>query len=155
MRMRAESTWGPDPKFRSWTSRAGLVIAGGLGAMVGVFALVLAVGSAGAKSSPNTVQAVAARPIAPTAAKAPELKVSSEEPHTGVPTVDVSSLPVAPVGTLSLSPNAAGHRLYVDGAMVAKGSAVVSCGKHLVKVGSRGRPMNVDVPCGADVVVGR
>ncbi|WP_394839553.1 protein kinase [Pendulispora rubella] len=46
-----------------------------------------------------------------------------------------------------------GHRVYVDGKVVAQGagSHVVSCGKHTVKVGSDGKVQELTVPCGGSV----
>jgi hypothetical protein len=44
--------------------------------------------------------------------------------------------------------------LIVDGVLAPSGSAVVKCGKHVVKVGSRGRWQVVDVACGGETVVG-
>jgi hypothetical protein len=70
------------------------------------------------------------------------------------PTFDVTSLPQAPVGTVSLAAAASSHRLYVDGVVAPSGSAVVKCGKHLVKVGSKGRAQMLDVACGGETIVG-
>jgi hypothetical protein len=72
--------------------------------------------------------------------------------RTGAPGIDVGNLPQAPVGTITRSTSASGHRLFVDGIVSPRGEAVVSCGKHRVKVGSRGRTQVVEVPCGGSVV---
>jgi hypothetical protein len=155
-RSHADSTFLlEDSNYGLKLPRMGLAVAAGLGAIVGVFVLVLALGSAGAKpvvqmgahSAPATLQV---KPAAP-----PQVKVAGAEAHSAVPTVDVSSLPRAPIGTVSLATAASGHRLFIDGSLVKTGSAIVSCGKHLVKVGSKGRTESVDVPCGSEVVVGR
>ncbi len=153
VRSHSDSTFSlEDTPYGLRMPRMGLAIAGGLGAMIGIFVLVFALGSAGAK--PVVQMGAHALPSKPVAAAAPQSKAPSDGARSAVPTVDVSSLPRAPVGTLSLAANAAGHRLFVDGTLVSHGSAVVSCGKHLVKIGSKGRMETVDVPCGADVVVG-
>jgi hypothetical protein len=134
--------------------RMGLAIAAGLGAMIGIFVLVFALGSAGAKPVVQAGAHATPAKTAPPAAAAPQTKTASEVPRSSVPTIDIASLPQAPVGSVSLSQTVTGHRLFVDGVAVSKGSTVVSCGKHLVKVGSKGRKQEVDVPCGTDVVVG-
>jgi hypothetical protein len=47
-----------------------------------------------------------------------------------------------------------GGALFIDGARISAKSALVSCGHHQVKAG-RGKPHDVDVPCGGAVVVDR
>jgi hypothetical protein len=58
-------------------------------------------------------------------------------------------------GTLVLPPAAEGHRVYIDGRLIGALPAelVVPCGRHVVKIGSRGRDQRVVVPCGEDVFV--
>jgi hypothetical protein len=55
-------------------------------------------------------------------------------------------------GVLELPPAAEGHRVWVDGHLVVVASSriAVACGRHVVKIGSRGRERQVVVPCGAD-----
>jgi len=72
-----------------------------------------------------------------------------------IPAMSVQSLPVAEVGTISLAAVAASHRLFVDGKLADGASAVVSCGKHLVQVGSRGARHYVNVPCGQEIVLAK
>jgi hypothetical protein len=154
LRSRAASTFSlDDTPYGFRMPRMGVAIAAGLGAMIGIFVLVFALGSAGAKPvvrSGERPAAAAPTPVAP----APQVKAASEGARSSVQTIDVTSLPQAHVGSVSLSMAVTGHRLFVDGAVVSNGSAVVSCGKHLVKVGSKGRKQEVDVPCGTDVAVG-
>jgi hypothetical protein len=154
-RSRADSTFLlEDTPYGLRAPRMGLAVAAGLGAMVGIFVLVFALGSAGAKPVVQ-VGAHAAPQRAPVAvaAAAPARTPTSETRSSAVPTMDIASLPQAPVGTVSLAPLAKGHRLYVDGSVVTSGSAIVGCGKHLVKVGSKGHTQEVTVPCGGDVVI--
>ena len=56
-------------------------------------------------------------------------------------------------GALALPANAAGHRVFIDGKVVASalGTAVVDCGTHTVKIGHDGRDQVIDVPCGGRV----
>jgi hypothetical protein len=82
---------------------------------------------------------------------APPKNEATSSHRAGVASIDVANLPQASVGTVTLAAAAAEHRLFVDGVVRPRGEAVVSCGKHRVKVGSRGRTRIVDVPCGGDV----
>jgi hypothetical protein len=58
-------------------------------------------------------------------------------------------------GAIVLPPEAAGHRVFVDGKVVeVTGSrAVVPCGAREVRIGSRGAAVKVDVACGAETAV--
>ena len=58
-------------------------------------------------------------------------------------------------GALGIPPSAAGHRIFVDGRVVASspGTVVVDCGAHTVKIGHDGRDQFLDVPCGGRVSV--
>lgn len=49
------------------------------------------------------------------------------------------------------------HRVFVDGRSMGHGGTpiVVTCGRHLVRIGSSGPSKTIDVPCGADVTVTR
>jgi hypothetical protein len=131
-----------------------------IGAFVGILVLGLAIR---AVSTRSVVEVAAAAPparapiamsrVAP--ASAPAATAVKAAAGSGVPTVDIASLPQSPVGTVSLAAVASSHRLFVDGVVAANGTVVVSCGQHFVKVGSKGRSQSVDVPCGTDVVVGQ
>jgi hypothetical protein len=74
-----------------------------------------------------------------------------------IPTVPLDNLPVVPssLGKLRFAPNAKGHRVYVDGALVGEPSDTldVKCGPRMVKVGSRGAVQTIEVPCGGEVLV--
>jgi hypothetical protein len=67
--------------------------------------------------------------------------------------MSAQSLPQVEVGTISLAAVASSHRLFVDGHLAADGSAVVTCGAHTVRVGSRGATRHILVPCGQEVIV--
>jgi hypothetical protein len=60
-------------------------------------------------------------------------------------------------GQLNLAtPTGRSHRIFVDGRLVnGKGQLLIplSCGKHLVKVGRTGKPKEIDVPCGGEVML--
>lgn len=57
-------------------------------------------------------------------------------------------------GTL-VTGSGAGHRIFVDGKTVGHGAGShrVLCGQRTVKIGSSGKPLSVDVPCGGSVTV--
>jgi hypothetical protein len=59
-------------------------------------------------------------------------------------------------GELSTAGAASGHRIFVDGKVAGEtpGTVRVPCGAHTVKLGSGGKPLNVDVPCGGSVHAG-
>jgi hypothetical protein len=48
-----------------------------------------------------------------------------------------------------------GHRLFVDGVVVGETPTpvLVTCGAHVVKVGSAGTEQSIDVPCGTSIAV--
>jgi hypothetical protein len=58
-------------------------------------------------------------------------------------------------GTLDIPARAAGHRVFIDGSVVATtpGAVIVDCGSHVVKIGHDGREQTIDVPCGGRVAV--
>ena len=58
--------------------------------------------------------------------------------------------PAPTTGDLRTLPSSPPHRVYVDGKLVGESGAVVSvaCGAHAVRVGTRGKPVSVNVPCG-------
>lgn len=63
--------------------------------------------------------------------------------------------PDATTGVLALPSAAEGHRVWVDGHLiqVVSSRTAIACGRHIVKIGSRGHEQQVVVPCGADVFV--
>jgi serine/threonine protein kinase len=108
--------------------------------------------AAPAPASVAASAAVAAHadPTAPADAPAPaEASASAEAP----------TLPSALSGTglILTDPGDTGHRLYFDGHYLAgAGTAITApCGRHHVRVGSRGRAQVVVVPCGGSVRVTR
>jgi hypothetical protein len=66
-----------------------------------------------------------------------------------IPVVNVASLPRASTGVVV---GAAGHRLWIDGTLVAGWQATVPCGAHVVQVGSAGVPRTIEVPCGDQII---
>jgi hypothetical protein len=97
-----------------------------------------------------------AAPSVPVPTAVPIVPIPPEAP-TPTPTASTPPAPAAGEGegTISTPPDAAGHRVFVDGryAGVSPGPIKVRCGQHVVKVGSGGTPRAVDVPCGGDALV--
>jgi hypothetical protein len=147
-------------------SRLGWVV-GTLGAVAAV-----SVGIALGQARVSAAQSPTATPANPVAV-APKAPAPAPQPHTtavtgfgapapgappvtsDLPTVAVQSLPRVQSGAISLAAVAATHRLFIDGRVAAGGSAVVTCGPHLVQVGSRGQKRTIDVPCGTEIVLDR
>ncbi len=106
-----------------------------------------------------------ARPAARVAAAAVPLRAepavaasySGEKSVDGVPLVSVMSLPrvIPTTGTIRLIESAAAHRLFVDGAVQQGTSAVVSCGRHMIQVGSAGKAHALIIGCGEETVIAR
>lgn len=71
-------------------------------------------------------------------------------PVANVPVVEVAKLPRPTAGVVTGSP---GHRLWIDGVLVAGWQASVACGPHTVQVGSAGAQRTVQVPCGETIFV--
>jgi hypothetical protein len=139
----------------------------GLGAaIVGVGCLVLVLvnvtrASAGPTEGASDVRPTAAAgPVRATnAAVLPSTALVSTASTAGggVPVVSVLSLPrvVPTTGTIRLIESAAAHRLFVDGAVQTGTSAVVTCGKHMIQVGSAGRAHALMIGCGEETVIAR
>jgi hypothetical protein len=78
------------------------------------------------------------------------------EPAPAAAAPEPAAVPEAPaIGTLRLhSPAVPGH-VWLDGEKVTAASTVVACGKHELRVGAKGHPHTVDVPCGGEFRVSR
>lgn len=100
--------------------------------------------AAGSRPTGAAPRAMPAEPPQPTAAA---LSVRAEPRPTASP---ASAGAVAATGRLVLPAHARGHRVYVDGKLVAPtgGEVDVVCGARSVRVGSRGKSTSVTVPCG-------
>jgi hypothetical protein len=62
--------------------------------------------------------------------------------------------PIAPGdGILRAPARAAQHRVFLDGRTLGEGSGEyrVPCGKHAVRIGSKGDDSTIDVPCGGSI----
>lgn len=91
-----------------------------------------------------TASATAAKPTASTPTVPPPAAPPSSSPP-----------PSSSVGDLDTSSARPQHRVYVDGRVVGETPATfrVGCGRHQVKLGSRGVAQDVEVPCGGALKV--
>lgn len=106
----------------------------------------LFVGEAVASGAGQPPPAAAAAP----ARSQPVLIAATSTPTTSsMTTIDVRSLPVAPVVGTIVAPSGA---LLIDGKRVRGTTAVVACGPHIVKT-SRTKARPVDVPCSGVITV--
>lgn len=108
-------------------------------------------------SSPTASAASAASPSSPTASAvvaSARSAASSAAPSVATGASPAEALPDF-VGAIDLPPLADGHRVYVDGKMVAVAPAPVrvACGRRTIRVGSAGRDREIDVPCRGHVAV--
>ena len=113
-------------------------------------------------SAPPAVLSASAPPVAASASAPPAVPSVAAPPSASIPTrASVSpssalpSKPIDPMKGLVETTQSKGHRIYVDGVVVGETPApvLVSCGMHVVKVGSAGGEQLIDVPCGGAVTV--
>jgi predicted nucleic acid-binding Zn-ribbon protein len=166
-----------EPKSRS---RIALALIGGvlLGCVV-TMAVVKWTGSSSTTAAEHDVAASPAsalaservvEPTSPPAAGAPAVAAPETSPAEPTPVAgtdvkaaasDDSASRPAPAaatttdGVIVLPQEAADHRVFVDGKVVpVKNSrAVVPCGSHEVRIGSRGAPRTLDVACGGETTL--
>jgi hypothetical protein len=97
--------------------------------------------------TPTDVRAQMAGPNAPPSGALAETPVAVRE----------EALEPAPTTGDVLTPmSERGHRVFFDGQFAVPESGTtlrVSCGRHTIKIGSRGRVQVIDVPCGGSVTV--
>jgi hypothetical protein len=137
------------------------------GVVLGCAATILIMNATSASSTAAAYQqAPATQPTEPAAVPPPSAAINVEaEQAAAVPvalTADNGANPAAiemapagagadsTTGVILLPPEAAGHRLFVDGRVVDvdKSRAEVACGTREVKIGSRGVAQKLDVACG-------
>ncbi len=95
--------------------------------------------------------ATAGRPLA--SAPLPAVAAVGPAPSPPSDTAPPSPASSSRTGNITVSSSRRGHRIWVDGRLAgeAPASVTVRCGRHSVRVGSRGVLQRVDVPCGGDV----
>ncbi len=142
--------WAPDDPTLQLRANAGLsrsrVIAGAV-SVVALFVILLA--------------SVTGAQVRPAASRFDRVGGSRSAPAPAAPFAVIESTPWTAVtqastpsswGTITVATGAGS--LVVDGALATGATAVVACGTHQIRAG-RGRPRNVDVPCGGTVTVDR
>ncbi len=180
---RAPSTLPPDEVLSQPPSgRAGMRVALGF-AIAGALAIAAALASrhrsstapepsaSGASVSAQAPSAVLAAPdkAPPPVATSEAASAQPQAQPRAVAEVDAAvaapdaSTPPAVLAPLVPGPNQgvvktrynSGHRLFIDGVVVGQTPAqvLVTCGTHVVKVGSGGQDQSIDVPCGGTVAV--
>ena len=107
---------------------------------------------------PPSQVVVAPAPITPpTLAVAPGGAPAAQPAAT--PTISVNALPaqvIAPDAALvTFPPSAQGHRVFFDGRPMAvtPEPMTLRCGRHMVRIGSSGRPRVTDLACGVPVTL--
>lgn len=112
-----------------------------------------------AVAPPASAPAPAAAPaLAAAAAAAPAsaaAAASAAAPASAAAAAPASDIPEGK-GALKTTEARGGRRIFVDGRTVGQTPAtvLVACGVHEVKIGSSGRPSQIDVPCRGEVAVG-
>jgi hypothetical protein len=95
-------------------------------------------------TSPNPVNSASSAPSATTSA-------------TAAPTATATAAPQIPSQSAALvaGKEARQHRIFVDGKPIGEGPGTyfVSCGTHTVKIGSSGKPRDLDIACGTSINV--
>ena len=88
----------------------------------------------------------------------PRFRVARRAPAPApAPSPAPASAPPSKTGLLKMPASTSANRVWIDGKLVGNGGndREVACGRHTVKIGSRGREQIVDVPCGGDVALTR
>lgn len=109
-----------------------------------------------APSAPSKAPPVARPSVAPPSAPPPPPAAGPRVDPTPAADAELPSLKPG-TGAILTDASERGHRVFVDGRLAGGGGApiVVSCGLREVRVGSRGRLRQVNVPCGGAVPVRR
>jgi hypothetical protein len=124
-----------------------------LGTLAGCGLILIA--AAGAQVARASASTVSSQPVA-VLTRAAEPASVDPPPATAVAAPEPAAIPEAPsIGTLHLHAPAVPGHVWLDGEKVTSSSAVVACGKHELRVGAKGHPRTVDVPCGGEFRVSR
>jgi hypothetical protein len=90
--------------------------------------------------------------------------VASAQPSAGrpAPTAAATTAAVAPTssvpahaGAIIAGKEARQHRIFVDGKNIGEGPGTyfVPCGAHTIKIGSSGKPRDIDLACGTSIAI--
>jgi hypothetical protein len=119
------------------------------------------IAAAGAQVARASSSAASAQPVmnlkqasAPDPAPAPPAPVEATPPAAAPPAA-APAADTPTTGTLRLRwPALPGH-VWLDGEKVTASSASVACGSHELRIGAKGHPKTVTVPCGGELRVSR
>jgi serine/threonine protein kinase len=117
-------------------------------------------------AAPASASALPSESAAPSASASASASAAPAAPASAAPS---ASAPASPPASASASPSSSPtaaeisteaasphHRIFVDDRVVGEtpSTVTVACGKHTVKIGSSGKPQDVDIPCGTRKVIG-
>ena len=105
--------------------------------------------SAAAKAPTPAATTPSTTALGPTVALTP-IAPATTTAYPAIPEMDVRSLPAALAGTIV---GVAKRPLFVDGKRLQSSTAIVACGKHMVRSGTFRAARLVDVPCGGSIVL--
>jgi len=93
-------------------------------------------------------------PAAPAASTPPPAATPSPSASPSIVASAPAPAPSSTVGTVRAA-DSGGHRVWIDGKLVGESpkSFEVTCGLHVIRIGSAGQPQMTDVPCGGEVEV--
>lgn len=120
---------------------------------------VTSVSDAGANEAGASLEDAETRDVAAQNADASANEDAARPTDAAAPSADVDAAPPNPhgkrTGEIVAEDAPRGRRVFVDGRAVGETPAIVTapCGSHEVKVGSKGTPQTVDIPCGGRVTV--
>jgi serine/threonine protein kinase len=105
-----------------------------------------------AASAAAAAPQAALRQVLPLASSSPPVPVAPSAPGSAHASGDARD---ATSGTITVPPSRAGHRVWIDEHLVgeAPGRYAVSCGAHLIRVGSQGDLQHVSVACNGEVLI--
>lgn len=142
-----------------------------LGLRSGTYARLRESAKSAARAGTKHDAPVAASPVAAASAVAPAAApVPPREPvvaaapapaaPAAVPTMSVDALPKPPIpadsSLVTLPAYAQGHRVFVDGRVIAVADGAptkIKCGRHMIKIGSARKARVIDLACGREVVI--
>ncbi len=123
-----------------------------------------AIATTTATSAPTTTTPTTTSTATTTSMPTSTSPPTSPSTSTSAPTSTSTSVPTSTSTSPSIPPgksaivagkSARQHRIFVDDKIVGEGPGTyfIGCGRHSVKVGSSGKPQEIDAPCGETVTL--
>jgi hypothetical protein len=141
---------GPLAAHRERLQRIVIATLGGCGLI-----LVAAAGAQVARAAASTRPS---HPVANLTQLPPVAEAASPPAPAADPAAAPSPAPPADpptIGTLRLHWPAVPGQVWLDGEKVTTSSAVTACGTHELRVGAKGHPRSIRIPCGGELRVSR